>query len=81
MVSGFHGDTELNFNIKYLDETVPDLETFDGNWVDVRAIEVKVIHPDGTSDTHKSKEFETVEYKRDDIIFVNFGFALDLTDT
>ena len=81
MVSGFHGDTELNLNIKYLDETVPDLETFDGNWVDVRAIEAKVIHPDGTSETYKSKEFETVEYKRDDIIFVNFGFALDLTDT
>ena len=52
MVNGFHGDTELNFNIKYLDETVPDLETFDGNWVDVRAIEVKVIHQDGTSDTY-----------------------------
>ena len=35
-----HGNTELNFNIKYLDDTVPDLETFDGNWVDVRTIEV-----------------------------------------
>lgn len=81
MVNGFHGDSELNFNIKYLDETVPDLETFDGNWVDVRAIEVKVIHPDGTSETYKSNEFETVEYKRDDVLFVNFGFALDLTDT
>ena len=81
MVSGFYGDTELNFNIKYLDETVPDLETFDGNWIDVRAIEVKVIHPNGISETYKSKEFETVEYKRDDVLFVNFGFALDLTDT
>ena len=81
MVSGFYGDTELNFNIKYLDETVPDLETFDGNWTDVRAIEVKVIHPDGTSETYKSDEFETVTYERDDVLFVNFGFALDLTDT
>ena len=81
MVNGFHGDTELNFNIRYLNDKVPDLEVFDGNWIDVRAIEVKVIHPDGTSDTYKFDDFETVTYERDDVIFVNFGFALDLTDT
>ena len=55
MVNGFYGDTELNFNIKYLDETVSDLETFDGNWIDVRAIEVKVIHQNVTSEKYKSK--------------------------
>ena len=81
MVHGFHGDTELNFNIRYLNDKVPDLEVFDGNWIDVRAIEVKVIHPDGTSDTYKFDDFETVTYEKDDVIFVNFGFALDLTDT
>ena len=73
-------EEELNFNIKYLDETVPPLETFDGNWVDLRAIEVKVIRANGEVETHKSSEFETVTYDKDDVLFVNFGFAMDMKD-
>lgn len=70
----------LNFNIKYLDETVPDLEVFDGNWIDVRAIEVKVIRKDGSIEVYKSDNFEVITYDKDDVLFVDFGFALDLTD-
>lgn len=70
----------LNFNIKYLDETVPDLEVFDGNWIDVRAIEVKIIRKDGSVEIHKSKDFDVITYDKDDVLFVDFGFALDLTD-
>ena len=47
---------ELHFNIHYLDETVPPLETFDGNWIDMRAIEVKVTRVNGEVETHKSSE-------------------------
>lgn len=72
---------ELNFNIHYLDESVPPLETFDGNWVDLRVIEVKVTRANGEVETHKSSEFDTVTYEQGDVLFVNFGFSLDLVDT
>ena len=73
-------ENELHFNVHYLDETVPPLETFEGNWLDLRAIEVKVIRANGEVETHKSSEFETVNYEKDDVLFVNFGFAMDMTD-
>ena len=75
---GVVGMKDLHFNIHYLDESVPPLETFDGNWVDLRAIEVKVIRANGEIETHKSSEFETVNYEKDDVLFVNFGFAMDM---
>ena len=32
----------LNFNIHYLNSDVPKLEAFNGNWIDLRCIELKV---------------------------------------
>lgn len=80
MVNGFHGNKELNFNVHYLDESVPKLETFNGNWYDVRAIELKITRIDGTIDVYKSNEFETVTYEQGDILFINFGFSMDMRD-
>lgn len=74
-------EQELHFNIHYLDESVPELETFDGNWIDLRAIEVKVTRANGEVEVHKSSEFDTITYEQGDVLFVNFGFSLDLTDT
>lgn len=72
--------TKLNFNVHYLDETVPNLETINGNWLDVRAIEVKVTRTTGEVEVYDSANFDTVTYEQGDILFVNFGFSMDMTD-
>ena len=72
--------TKLNFNVHYLDETVPNLETINGNWIDTRAIEVKVTRTTGEVEVYDSANFDTVTYEQGDILFVNFGFSMDMTD-
>lgn len=77
---GVVGMKDLHFNIHYLDESVPPLEVFNGSWVDVRAIEVKITRTNGEVEVYKSNEFETVTYEKGDILFVNLGFSMDMTD-
>ena len=77
---GVVGMKDLHFNIHYLDESVPPLEVFNGSWVDVRAIELKITRISGEVEVYKSNEFETVTYEKGDILFVNLGFSMDMTD-
>jgi dUTPase len=71
----------LNFNIHYLNSDVPKLEAFNGNWIDLRCIELKVTRAEtGEVETYTG-DWETVSYEKGDVLFVNFGFSLDMTDT
>lgn len=71
----------LNFNIHYLNSDVPKLEAFNGNWIDLRCIELKVTRAEtGEVETYTGN-WETVTYEKGDVLFVNFGFSLDMTDT
>lgn len=71
----------LNFNIHYLNEDVPKLESFNGNWIDLRCIEVKVTRSATGLVEVYTGDWNTITYDQGDVLFVNFGFAMDMTDT
>ena len=63
----------LNFNIRYVDDLVPRLQRFKGNCYDVTAEGISV---------NGVPCYDTVtEYKAGDVLFIKFGFAIDMTDT
>ena len=73
----------LKFNVRYLEEGY-ELKHTGGyeksDYIDLYCVEADVIHIDGTSDKYKG-DFESFNYKAGDIVFINFGVAIDLTDT
>ena len=83
MVNGFHGNTELNFNVVYHDKNMPRLCHVGGynksDFIDLYCVSATVTHTDGTVEEFKDN-WEEFSYEQGAIVFVSFGISIELND-